>query len=119
MNLKLDHVFILVEPEAEVAELLIAQGIREGRENKNPGQGTSNRRFYFSNGMLEFLWLHDAEEALNGSGRDLYLSDRAKDPMASPFGAILRRKDNSILAMPLSKYLGKINFTLSNCLINF
>ena len=82
MNLELDHVFILVEPEAEVADLLLAQGIREGRGNKHPGQGTSNRRFYFSNGMLEFLWIHDAEEALNGSGRDLCLPERAKAPIA-------------------------------------
>ena len=100
MNLELDHVFILVEPEAKVADLLLAQGIREGRGNKHPGQGTSNRRFYFANGMLEFLWVHDAEEAFNGPGRDLYLSERAKDPLASPFGVILRRKDNSSLEMP-------------------
>ena len=32
------------------------------------------------------------------SGRNL--SERAKDPLASPFGAILRRKDNSSLEMP-------------------
>ncbi len=100
MNLELDHVFILVEPEAKVADLLLAKGIREGRGNQHPGQGTSNRCFYFANGMLEFLWVHDAEEAFNGFGRDLYLSERAKDPLASPFGVILRRKDNSSLEMP-------------------
>ncbi len=60
MNLELDHVFILVKPEAEVADLLIEHGIREGRGNKHPGQVKSNRRFYFANGMLEFLWVHNA-----------------------------------------------------------
>ena len=47
MNLELDHVFILVEHEAKVEDLLLAQGIREGRGNKHPCQGNPNRRFYF------------------------------------------------------------------------
>ena len=55
MNLQLDHVFILVELEAEVADCLLEQGFREGPSNTHPGQGTTNRRFYFSNGMLEFI----------------------------------------------------------------
>lgn len=100
MHLEVDHIFILVEPEAEVADLLLAQGLLEGLGNKHPGQGTSNRRFYFANGMLEFLWVYDADEAFNGPSRELYLSDRAKDPKASPFGVILRRKDNFSLEMP-------------------
>ena len=40
MNLELDHVFILVEPQAKVADLLLAQGMHEGLGNKHPGQGT-------------------------------------------------------------------------------
>ncbi len=79
---------------------ILAHGIQEGRGNKHPGQGTSNRRFYFANGMLEFLWVHDGEEAVNGPGRELRFPERAKEPMASPFGVILRRKDNSSLEMP-------------------
>ena len=100
MNLELDHFFILVEPEAKVADLLLSLGMEEGKPNKHEGQGTSNRRFYFSNGMLEFLWVHDEEEAVNGPGRDLLFPERAKTPTASPFGVILHRKDNASLAMP-------------------
>jgi hypothetical protein len=59
MTLKLDHVFILVEPEARVADRLLKQGFREGPSNTHPGQGTANRRFYFANGMLKFLWVRD------------------------------------------------------------
>ncbi|MBE9137293.1 VOC family protein [Nodosilinea sp. LEGE 07088] len=47
MNLELDHVFILVEPAAQVADRLLEQGFREGPRNTHPGQGTANRRFYF------------------------------------------------------------------------
>jgi hypothetical protein len=41
----LDHVFILVEPKAEVADRLLASGFQEGPSNTHPGQGTANRRF--------------------------------------------------------------------------
>ena len=100
MNLELDHFFILVEPEAKVADVLVSLGMREGLRNTHEGQGTSNRRFYFSNGMLEFLWIHDAEEATRGPGRKLCFYERANDPTASPFGLILHQKDDSSLNMP-------------------
>ncbi len=100
MNMELDHIFILVEPEAEVADLLVSMGMEENFRREHPGQGTSNRRFMFSNGMLEFLWLRDAEEAQNGPGRNLRLFERAGSQDASPFGIVLNRKDNADLDMP-------------------
>ena len=100
MSLELDHVFILVEPEAPVADLLLAHGFKEGTGNRHPGQGTANRRFYFANGMLEFLWVHDAAEATNGPGRELHFADRAQSSTASPFGVILLSPDANNLEMP-------------------
>ncbi len=100
MNLELHHFFILVEPEAKVAELFLALGMQEGTRNKHEGQGTSNRRFNFSNGTLELLWVHDAEEAIKGPGREMFFPERVEDPTASPFGVILNRKDNANLEMP-------------------
>ena len=94
MNMTLDHVFILVELEARVADRLLEHGFREGPRNTHPGQGAANRRFYFANGMLEFIWVQDADEARNGPGRSLHFSERAEDPTASPFGIIFApRKD--------------------------
>ena len=100
MNLELHHFFILVKPGAEVAERLSSIGMCEGTSNKHEGQGTSNRRFNFSNGTLELLWVHDAEEAKNGPGRDMFLPDRANAETASPFGVVFNRKDNTSLEMP-------------------
>jgi hypothetical protein len=100
MNLELHHFFILVKPGAEVAELLSSIGMREGARNTHEGQGTSNRRFNFSNGTLELLWVRDEEEALNGPGRDMFLAERANDKAASPFGVIFNRKDNKSVEMP-------------------
>ncbi len=45
--------------------------------------------------MLEFVWVRDAAEAVNGAGRDLRFWDRATEATASPFGVILRQKDSS------------------------
>lgn len=100
VNLELDHVFILVEPAAKVADLLVSLGMEESFSRDHQGQGTSNRRFEFSNGVLEFLWVRDVDEALNGPGCDLALPQRADNSDASPFGLILSRKDNSTLEMP-------------------
>lgn len=101
MFLELDHVFILVEPAAQVADRLLELGFREGPRNFHPGQGTANRRFYFANGMLEFIWVQDAEEARTGPGRNLHFAERAENPTASPFGAIFVPRHNSISqAMP-------------------
>ena len=94
MNLTLDHVFILVEPEAQVADALLELGWQEGAGNSHPGQGTANRRFYFANGMVEFLWVRDAQEASAGPGRDLRFPERSQNPKASPFGAIFVSDDS-------------------------
>lgn len=84
----LDHVFILVEPGAKVADRLLESGFQEGPSNTHSGQGTANRRFYFADAMLEFIWVQDADEAKNGPGRELRFAKRAEDPNASPFGII-------------------------------
>lgn len=105
MNLELNHVFILTEPKAKVADLLLKLGFEESFSRDHLGQGTSNRRFVFSNGMLEFLWVKDEAEANNGPAKNLNFPARTKTqkqkyPKASPFGIVLTRKDNASLAMP-------------------
>jgi hypothetical protein len=96
MKMTLDHVFILVKPDAQVADRLLEQGFQEGPRNIHPGQGTANRRFYFANGMLEFIWVRDAHEANTGAGRDLRFPERAADPTASPFGMIFVPDTNPV-----------------------
>jgi hypothetical protein len=102
MNLELDHIFILVKPEAKDADLLLSIGMVESFSRDHKGQGTSNRRFEFSNGMLEFLWVRDSEEAMNGPARDLQFPKRADSQTSSPFGIILNRKDETFLDQPFS-----------------
>ncbi|MFT6448086.1 MAG: hypothetical protein ACJAW8_000429 [Oleispira sp.] len=104
LKLELDHFFILVEPGAKVANLLVELGLEESFSRDHPGQGTSNLCFSFSNSKLELLWLRDEDEVNNGPAKGLKFPDRYSNREASPFGLIFNRKasiDNtSDLAMP-------------------
>jgi len=89
--MQLDHFFILTEKFAPEAELLTEAGFIEGASNDHPGQGTANRRFFFSNSALELLYVRDANEAEDGPGHGLRLLERVSNPGASPFGLVIRR----------------------------
>lgn len=96
MRIELDHLFICTAPGAPEAEKLIQFGLREGPPNKHPGQGTSNRRFAFSNAMIELLWVSDAREAQSQATRRTLLWERwsGREEKASPFGIGLRPVDS-------------------------
>jgi len=95
MKLELDHFFILVEPEAEVASLLVELGLEESYSRLHTGQGTSNRCFKFSNSMMELLWLRDENEAEKGPAAGLKFPQRSSNQEASPFGLIFNRTANT------------------------
>jgi hypothetical protein len=95
MTIELDHFFILTEPGAPHADLLSGIGLTEGPRNDHPGQGTANRRFFFSNTALELLYVRDTSEAANGRGSRLRIVERAADVNASPFGLIVRATTES------------------------
>lgn len=100
MNLELDHFFILTDKPEETGDLLVSVGLNESFSRDHKGQGTSNRRFEFSNGMLEILYVRNCEEANNGPAKDLRFPERIQKENASPFGVIVTRKNNSSFDMP-------------------
>lgn len=112
-TLELDHFFILTERPADQAETLSDIGLVEGTPNDHPGQGTSNRRFFFHNSALELLYVRDANEADAGPGRRLRLTDRVIDPRSSPFGLITR--DNSSQADPFEGWLYQPDYFQRGC----
>jgi len=98
VNLRLDHVFILTEVGAAVADQLVSIGLQESFGRVHKGQGTANRRFEFGNGMLELVWVHNAHEAMSGPGAMLRLAERAahlNDRATSPFGIVLGPADSN------------------------
>lgn len=90
----LDHIFIITTPGAPEASRLTALGLREGKPNTHPGQGTSNRRFFLDNFTIELVFVSDAAEAASGAGSRLGILNRSEDATASPFGIVVR-SDNS------------------------
>lgn len=99
-HFELDHIFICTDVNAPVAQRLIDFGLLEGRSNTHPGQGTTNRCFFFQNTMLELLWVHDPVEAQTPLTQTTRLWERWRDRSLydevicahsfSPFGIALR-----------------------------
>ena len=106
----LDHVFVMSEVGAPVADRLVEAGFVEGSGNVHPGQGTANRRFFFHNGMLEFLWAFDPAEAQSELTRPTKLWERWQaradvgDEASSPFGVCARLGDGSIGKLPFPSW---------------
>jgi hypothetical protein len=102
MKAEFDHLFICTEIGAPEADRLIEIGFTEGSSNTHPGQGTANRRFFFHNAMVEFLWVHDPIEAQSEVIQRTRLWERweGRDSSATcdricPFGICLRPATDS------------------------
>ncbi len=101
MTFEFDHLLICTDVGAENADRLVSLGIVEGSSSQHPGQGTANRRFFFHNAMVEFLWVHDSTEAQSEAVRRTRLWERWRDRnRVCPFGICLRPSKDSGGAVP-------------------
>jgi len=75
--MEIDHIFIFSSSKGKEAEELRNFGLTEGSNRVHPGQGTTNRKFYFRNFFLEILWVVDEDEIKNEVTGPTKLSDRA------------------------------------------
>jgi len=102
MNVELDHVFVCCDVGAPEAAFLARQGVLEGSGNTHPGQGTANRRFFFSNTFLELLWVSDPAEAQSAAVLPTRLWERwfRRAAGACPFGLVFRPRAVSIAEAP-------------------
>jgi glyoxalase-like protein len=96
MRFELDHLFVCTDPDAPEAENLVQFGLREGPPNQHAGQGTANRRFAFTNAMIELFWVKHTNEAQCPTTRRTLLWERwsGRKGNASPFGICLRPVDS-------------------------
>jgi hypothetical protein len=88
MELSFHHFFVFCSRGGAEADRLVSAGFAEGSRNTHPGQGTANRRFFFSNGMLEFLWVENSDEIRSSLTSPTYLYERSQYPNTgfSPYG---------------------------------
>lgn len=93
-NLQLDHVFVFTRLGASpVASCLQQAGFTEGSRATHPGQGTSNRRFFFNNAYLELIWVDNESEVRSPLIAKTQLWERSnwQTMGRSPFGVSLRQ----------------------------
>lgn len=110
--MELDHLFVAVQVNAnavqatnnsvdqllgsakiarELSEQLTKHGFIEGSNNRHPGQGTANHRFFFDGFMLEFLYVDDVAGLMDERATQLGLFNRFSNIACSPFGIASRR----------------------------
>jgi hypothetical protein len=87
----IDHIFIFTTDNGTIADELVDFGLIEGSSRVHKGQGTANRKFYFSNFFLEILWIHDENEIKSTQTMPTGLWKRAnfENNHSSPFGLCL------------------------------
>jgi hypothetical protein len=91
MTLEFHHLYIFVPRGAPQMDELVAAGFCEGSRNSHPGQGTENRRVFFRNGMLEFIWVENPVELTSALTAPTRLLERSQYQSSgfSPFGVCL------------------------------
>lgn len=106
MTAVLDHLILLCSEQAPEAEELVRLGLTEGSRNTHPGQGTANRRFFFSNVYLELLWLSNLAELESAPVRRIGLAERwlGRRAESCPFGVVLRPATPENIRPPFSSW---------------
>ncbi len=89
--MEIDHIFIFSNNDGKEAEKLVEFGLTEGSSRIHPGQGTTNRKFYFENFFLEVLWVIDETEIRSELTSKTKLWERSQFDKNdfSPFGLCL------------------------------
>jgi hypothetical protein len=103
----IDHIFIFTDDNGKIADQLVEFGLSEGSSRVHIGQGTTNRKFYFSNFFLEILWVHDVNEIQSALIEPTGLWQRAnfKENNYSPFGlCLVNRVETNLLFENAVKY---------------
>jgi hypothetical protein len=103
---QLDHVIVFCAPGAPEAAALHAQGFLEGSGQSHPGQGTTNRRFSFTNCFLELLWVDDEVEARSDLTSPTQLWERWRGRAAGmcPFGLVFRPAGEAAQTPPFATW---------------
>jgi len=113
-----DHAFICCSKGAPEADALVALGLIEGSGNRHPGQGTSNRRFFFNNAYVELLWVSNEDEARSSESKGTRLWERcsSRSEGVCPFGILFRTVES---ALPFATWSYKPRYLPTGASIRF
>lgn len=95
--MNIHHIFIFTDNNGKVADELVDFGLTEGSNRVHVGQGTANRKFYFSNFYLEILWVSNESEMKSKQTQPTGLWQRAdfKANHFSPFGLCMANTEDT------------------------
>jgi len=77
MPLELDHLFYMVEDEAQAEAWASALRLEESYPRQHPGQGTTNICCCCNNAYLEFLWVDDPQAVASDVSAPLAFAARS------------------------------------------
>lgn len=120
MTLAFHHFFVFTEKNAPVVDKLTQLGFVEGSRNTHPGQGTANRRIFFENGMLEFIWVENLEEITSSLTKLTRLWERSRSEITgySPFGvALCKQGEKESVQAPFAGWAYKPRYLPDDCVI--
>lgn len=87
--MEVDHIFAFVTDKKAVDDL-VNFGLMEGSGRIHQGIGTANRRIFFENFYLEFLWVTNEVEAKSIDKLGLWERSNFRENGFSPFGLCLK-----------------------------
>lgn len=109
-DLQLDHFNIWVKNPKKAKKQLTEIGftsVPDSLSQIHNGQGTAGRYFYFLNGYLELIFVHDQNELEenNAKNKGLDFTERASFEKngASPYSLALKVKDYNVTKIPFEK----------------
>lgn len=99
-GLELDHVFIVVSPQASEAQFLQKAGFTISSDvTRHTGQGTASVFSRFDNAYIEFVWIEDYN-VLKQADSELASRMMRDREDTSPFGFALRQTDYTEVDLP-------------------
>lgn len=100
--MEIDHVFVMIDNQADAIERLQSFGLVQTYRRQHAGQGTQNVCFCFDNMFLELLWVSQADEVRGEKIARTKLAERSqwKTNGANPFGIAWRGPEWTDQAIP-------------------
>jgi len=103
INLEFDHVFILVNKDANELEIFKKHGFTPAVVGKHDGQGTAAKFIFFLNMLIELLYIDDELEAknnINAFGCNYIDRSNWKENGQNPFGIGITPKPYNYKIIP-------------------
>lgn len=110
--MEFDHIFITIKNLAEVekaCKILLQAGFTQGSDNVHAGQGTANKRFFFQNAFIEFIYPNPQltiEQAVKEMQSPVTQATKLYERIyevnnASPFGICFRPTNTTSKEQPI------------------